>query len=55
MALIQLFAIPLQANNTETQQNIEQLDGSILIPAFCIILVLIIVASISIASQKYKQ
>ncbi len=46
--------IPLQAN-TNAEQNITFLDSTILIPAICGIVLVVMVAGIAVAVQKHKR
>lgn len=53
-----LLFIQLQSNAPQTdpvKQELSKLEGTILIPAFCIILIVVIVGSIVMTAQKHKK
>lgn len=56
--IIYLLGIPLQANSPVTppiKDEISKLEGTILIPALCVILIIVIVGSIVMTAQKHKK
>jgi len=50
-----LPAIVLQSETPGANTNITMLEDSVLIPAICIIMMVVIVAGIVITSQKHKR
>ena len=52
-----LLGIPLQvhSNNPGMNKEITQLEVTILLPAVCIIFVVVIIAGIAISAQKHKH
>lgn len=53
-----LLNIRLQANSPETgpvKQELSKLESTILIPAFCVVLIVVIIGSIAVAAQKHKR
>ena len=52
-----LLGIPLQVRSNMPGMNkeITQLEATILLPAVCIIFVVVIIASIAISVQKHKH
>jgi hypothetical protein len=47
--------IALQANTAATTTDMVKLEGTILIPSICIIMVVVMVAGIVITAQKHKR
>ncbi len=52
--IMNLLGISLQANMPDAK-NATQLESTILLPAICIILVLVVIASVAITVQKHKR
>ena len=50
-----LPGISLQTEMPVGQKNIALLEGTILLPAICIIMILVVVAGIAITVQKHKR
>jgi len=55
MSQLQLITAFLLQANTAQEQNIALLDSSILIPAICAIVLLVMIAGIVVAGQKHKR